>query len=380
MGTLPEADKSLVDPKEESIYLCGNSLGLLPKATQGFLDEQLKKWAEQGVFGHHFEPVPWVTGDDCCVEGVERLVGAKSGEVALMNGLTINLHILLTAFYKPTAKRNKIVIESRAFPSDHYAVESQIRLKGLDPAEVMVCLEPREGEDLLREDDIIDFINKEADSIALVLLSGVQYYTEIVVGWDLAHAFANVPLQLHDWDVDFACWCSYKYACTGAGGLAGIFVHERHANDQRDRMLGWWSHKLESRFQMTNQMELAEAIESTNMQELREKSVLLTGYLEFLIDHFFSAATPGHKVKVSLITPREPARRGCQLSLKFNCDIALIYEQLVKRGCAVDKRYPNVIRVAPVHMYNSFEDCWRFVRVLRESVDLLNAADQLKMS
>ncbi|KAI6174102.1 Kynureninase [Aphelenchoides besseyi] len=419
MGTLPEVDKAIINPEEESIYLCGNSLGLLPKATKMFIDEQLLKWSHMGVFGHHVEPVPWVTGDDCCIKGIQKLVGAQDGEVAMMNGLTVNLHILLTAFYKPTDKRFKVVIESRAFPSDHYAVESQIRLKGLDPANAMICLEPRDGEDLLREDDIIDFINKEADSVALVLLSGVQYYTGqffdipritktardqgCIIGWDLAHAFANVPLHLHDWNVDFACWCTYKYGNTGAGSLAGIFVHNRHANDQRNRMLGWWSHKLETRFQMSNKLELAEgadgyrisnppillvcavlgflkAIENTNMEELREKSILLTGYLEFLIDYHFSAADATHRVKVEMITPREIPRRGCQLSLKFNCDIALIYEQLVKRGCAVDKRYPNVIRVAPVHFYNSFDDCWRFVNVLRESINLLNNEHQLKMS
>ncbi|KAH7692974.1 kynureninase [Aphelenchoides avenae] len=408
MRTLPHVDLSMVNPDDDSIYLCGNSLGLMPKATERYTQEQFKKWAEMGVFGHMDGPVPWAYGDECCTEGVAKLVGAEPSEIALMNGLTVNIHVLLTAFYKPTAQRHKILMESRAFPSDHYAVESQIRLKGFDATTSMVCLEPREGEELLRTEDIVSYIRQHGDSIAVVYFSGVQYYTGqlfdmptitaaghekgCLVGWDLAHAFVNVPLKLHEWDVDFACWCSYKYGCTGAGGLAGVFVHSRFANDQRERMLGWWSHKMSSRFQMTNVLELEsgaggyrisnppvmlvvavlgflDVMAKTSLEELRRRSLQLTGYLEFLIDYYLAKIDgKERRVTCEILTPRDPNQRGCQLSLKFSCDISKIYQQMVKRGVAVDKRYPYVIRVAPVHLYNSYKDVWRFVQQLMESV------------
>ncbi|KAH7726243.1 kynureninase [Aphelenchoides avenae] len=272
----------------------------------------------------------------------------------------------------------------------------------------MVCLEPREGEELLRTEDIVSYIRQHGDSIAVVYFSGVQYYTGqlfdmptitaaghekgCLVGWDLAHAFVNVPLKLHEWDVDFACWCSYKYGCTGAGGLAGVFVHSRFANDQRERMLGWWSHKMSSRFQMTNVLELEsgaggyrisnppvmlvvavlgflDVMAKTSLEELRRRSLQLTGYLEFLIDYYLAKIDgKERRVTCEILTPRDPNQRGCQLSLKFSCDISKIYQQMVKRGVAVDKRYPYVIRVAPVHLYNSYKDVWRFVQQLMESV------------
>ncbi|GMS91590.1 hypothetical protein PENTCL1PPCAC_13765, partial [Pristionchus entomophagus] len=412
-ATLPDADLSLVDPSADSIYLCGNSLGLMPKATRRIMNEQLDKWANQGVFGHLSQPVPWAHGDECAVDGVAKLVGANPVEVTLMNGLTVNIHILLTAFYNPTATRHKILMESRAFPSDHYAIESQIRLKGLDPATSMVCMSPREGEETLRTDDIISTIEEEGDSIAVVFFSGIQYFTgqlfEIekitkagqakgcYVGWDLAHAFANVPLELHAWNVDFACWCSYKYGCTGAGGLAGAFVHERFKDDKRERMLGWWSHKMSTRFQMDNVLDLdegaagyrisnppvhlvvpvlgfLEAINNVELKDLRMRSYKLTGYLEYLVEHYFgsdSALRVSEKVSCQSITPKEIDQRGCQLSLKFNVSIDRIFKELVKRGVAVDKRYPYIIRVAPVHLYNSFIDIRRFVDVLIESVRIV---------
>uniref|UniRef100_A0A915E8J9 Aminotransferase class V domain-containing protein n=1 Tax=Ditylenchus dipsaci TaxID=166011 RepID=A0A915E8J9_9BILA len=268
------------------------------------------------------------------------------------------------------------------------------------------------GEDLLRTEDILAYISQHGDSIALVFFSGVQYYTgqlfEIynitkagqqkgcLVGWDMAHAFANVPLQLHDWGVDFACWCTYKYGCSGAGGLGGVFVHSRYANDlgSRERMLGWWSHKMSTRFLMTNELELdqgangfrisnpsfmlaigmlgsLQVFSKTSIEALRKKSLLLTGYLEYLINCHLGENVNG-KVSCQLVTPRDPQQRGCQLSLKFNCDIKSIYLELVKRGIAVDKRYPHVIRVAPVHLYNSFEDVWRFVDRLLASIKAVN--------
>ncbi|KAE9554725.1 hypothetical protein FO519_002053 [Halicephalobus sp. NKZ332] len=328
----------------------------------------------------------------------------------MMNGLTVNVHVLLTAFYKPTEKRHKILLEGKAFPSDHYAIESQIRLKGRKVEESMICIEPREGEDILREEDILKLIEEQGDSIAIVFFGGVQYYTGqlfniqkiteaghkkgCLVGWDLAHAFANVPLYLSEWNVDFACWCSYKYGCSGAGGLSGVFINKRFAYEKRERMLGWWSHKLSSRFTMDNVLDLdvgtsgyrisnppiflvtcilgfLKVAEKTSMEELREKSLKLTGYLQFLIDHELKKIS-NKKIRCEIMTPRDPNQRGCQLSLKFNFDIEEVYKTLVKRGVAVDKRYPYVIRVAPIHFYNNFTDVWRFVKALTDSIEELD--------
>uniref|UniRef100_A0AC35TY02 Kynureninase n=1 Tax=Rhabditophanes sp. KR3021 TaxID=114890 RepID=A0AC35TY02_9BILA len=410
MKTLPNAEHLLVEGEEESIYMCGNSLGLMPKATKPIMDQQFKKWAEMGVFGHLEGEIPWALGDESLFDGIADIIGALPSEVGMMNGLTINLHCMLTAFWKPTATRNKILMESRAFPSDHYAVQSQIQLKGMNPEDIMICLEPREGEDTLRLEDILKVIEEQGESISLVLFSGIQYYTGqlfdiptitkvgkakgCVVGWDLAHAFANVPLKLHEWDVDFAVFCSYKYGSTGAGGLAGLFVHEKHATDKRIRMTGWWSHRMSTRFVMDNKLDLddgangyrisnppfmlvvgvkgfLQTYEKTNMLKLRQRSIYLTGYFEKLINYYFdkdSEHRAVEKVMCQVITPPNPFERGCQLSLKFNIDIGSVYAELVKRGVAVDKRYPNVIRATPVHFYNNFEDVVRFVQVLIVSV------------
>ncbi|UMM41942.1 hypothetical protein L5515_017971 [Caenorhabditis briggsae] len=406
-GTLPDVDPTLVDPNADSIYLCGNSLGLMPKVTEEVMKEHLDKWAKMGVFGHMTGEVPWAHSDEHCLEGVGRLVGAKKEEVSVANSLTVNIHVLLTAFYKPTETRHKILLESKAFPSDHYAIESQIRLKGRTVEESMVCMEPREGEETLRTEDIIDYIENNGDEIAIVFFSGIQYYTGqlfdikaiteaghrkgCLVGWDLAHAFANVPLHLHWWDVDFAAWCSYKYGCTGAGSIAGLFVHERFLHDKRDRMLGWWSHKMSSRFTMDNVLDLDEGaagyrisnppihcvaamlgslkiFDQVSLENLRSRSCYLTGYLEYLVKTLFGENSEQRttKLSISIITPENFHQRGCQLSLKFSSPIDVIYPELVKRGVAVDKRYPNVIRVAPVHLYNNYVDVRRFISVLQE--------------
>ncbi|CAI2357195.1 unnamed protein product [Caenorhabditis sp. 36 PRJEB53466] len=406
-GTLPDVDPTLVDPESDSIYLCGNSLGLMPKATGRKMQEQLDKWAKQGVFGHMSGDLPWAHADEHALEGVGRLVGAKKEEIAVCNSLTVNIHILLTAFYKPTDTRHKILLESRAFPSDHYAIESQLRLKGRSVEESMVCLEPGRGIDFLRTGDILDYIEKHGEEVAIIFFSGIQYYTGqlfdiraiteaghrkgCLVGWDLAHAFANVPLHLHWWDVDFAAWCSYKYGCTGAGGIAGLFVHERFLDDKRDRMLGWWSHKMATRFAMDNVLDLdqgaagyrisnppihlvaallgsLEVFNQVPFEHLRSRSLYLTGYLEILVEHFFSKHSPYRttKLMIDIITPLDFHERGCQLSLRFSSPIDRIYKELVKRGVAVDKRYPNVIRVAPVHLYNNYVDIRRFISALEE--------------
>ncbi|KAF8361166.1 kynu-1 [Pristionchus pacificus] len=412
--TLPDADFGLCEPNDESLYLCGNSLGLMPKATRRVVNEFMDRWAGEGVFGHFSEPSPWTKCDQELTKNIAKFVGAEPVEVALMNGLTVNVHILLSSFYNPTATRHKILLESRAFPSDHYAIESQIKLKGYDPEKSMLFVGPREGEDLIRTEDILRIIDEEGDSIAVVFLSGMQYYTGqlfemekitkaaqakgSLVGWDLAHCYINVPLFLHDWNVDFACWCSYKYGSTGPGGLAGIFVHERYRDDNRDRMVGWWGHRMKTRFLMDNKIEFEEGaagyrisntpvmlvmpligfietLDGIELTQLRDKSIRLTGYLELLIEHFFSPSSSfraSNKISCESITPKDPNQRGCQLSLKFNISIDRIYKELVKRGVAVDKRYPNIIRVAPIPMYNTFVDVRRFIDVLIEVVNVID--------
>ncbi|KAK0132704.1 Kynureninase [Merluccius polli] len=357
-----------------------------------------------------------------------------------MNGLTVNLHLLLLSFYKPTATRHKILMEDNAFPSDHYAVESQIRLRGHDPKDSMLCLSPRPGEEMLRTEDILEVIEQQDDCIAVVMFSGVQYYTgqlfnmEAItraghkkgcyVGFDCAHAAGNVELKLHDWGVDFACWCSYKYVNSGAGGLAGAFIHEKHAdvmvvaqlvftcllgefrldtmisNDQNNlfhvihssRLLGWWGHDLKTRFQMDHVMDLQpgvngyrlsnqpvllvcplqaslEIFNMTSMQALRRKSILLTGYLEYLIQHYYTwDPSRPDKPHVTILTPSDPQQRGCQLSLSFSVPVGRVFQELERRGVVCDMRQPSVLRVAPVPLYNSFSDVHRFVELLGASL------------
>uniref|UniRef100_A0A8C7XY32 Kynureninase n=1 Tax=Oryzias sinensis TaxID=183150 RepID=A0A8C7XY32_9TELE len=408
VADLPASDLSIVDGGEECIYLCGNSLGLQPKMTRKYLEEELDKWARTGVHGHTDGSRPWAWAENNLEDLMAKVVGAKTSEVALMNGLTVNLHLLMLSFYKPTQSRHKVLLEAKAFPSDHYAVESQIRLRGLNPRHSMLMLSPREGEETLRTADILEAIEKEGDSIAVVMLSGVQYYTGQLfdmaaitqagqqkgcfVGFDCAHAAGNVELKLHDWGVDFACWCSYKYLNSGAGGLAAAFVHEKHQHSIQPALLGWWGHNLQTRFQMTNVMELQpgvsgfrlsnqpillvcplqaslEVFNLTSMQALRRKSVLLTGYLENLIQHYFSEdpAEPG-KPHVRIITPSDPQQRGCQLSLAFSVPIRKVYQELERRGVVCDMREPNVLRIAPTPLYNSFSDVHRFISTLKDAL------------
>ncbi|XP_062852972.1 kynureninase [Trichomycterus rosablanca] len=415
VADLPPSDLTLVDGSEDCIYFVGNSLGLQPKNVKKYLDEELEKWAKTGAHGHLMGLRPWAWAENNLEDVMAKVVGAKPEEVALMNGLTVNLHLLMLAFYKPTAKRHKIILEDKAFPSDHYAVESLISLKGFDPTESMLLLKPRAGEETLRTEDIISTIEKEGESVAVVLLGGVQYYTgqlfnmEVItkagqaqgcfVGFDCAHAVGNAELQLHDWGVDFACWCTYKYLNSGAGGLAGAFVHEKHTDKIKPALLGWWGHKLDTRFQMTNVMSLQpgvngfrlsnqpillvcplqaslEIFNKTTMRDLRKKSVLLTGYLEYLLKHYYSEnKSEPQKPHVSIITPSNPTERGCQLSLSFSVPILAVFKELEKRGVACDMREPNVLRVAPVPLYNSFTDVYRFIAVLGAA---LNASNEVK--
>ncbi|GAA6224221.1 kynureninase [Lates japonicus] len=404
IAELPLSDPSLVDGSKECIYLVGNSLGLQPKMARKYLEEELDKWAKTGVHGHTEGSRPWAWAENNIEELMANVVGAKTEEVALMNGLTVNLHLLMLSFYKPTAARHKILLENKAFPSDHYAVESQIRLRGFDPEQSMLLLSPRPGEETLRTEDILDVIEKEGDSIAVVMFSGVQYYTGQLfdmaaiteagqrkgcyVGFDCAHAAGNAELKLHDWGVDFACWCSYKYLNSGAGGIAGAFIHQKHKDTIKPALLGWWGHDLKTRFQMNNVLDLQsgvsgfrlsnqpillvcplqaslEVFNMTSMQALRRKSLLLTGYLEYLIQHYYTEdpAQP-HKPHIRIITPSDPQQRGCQLSLSFSIPIRKVFQELEKRGVCCDMREPSVLRIAPVPLYNTFSDVHRFVETL----------------
>uniref|UniRef100_A0A8C9RCV1 Kynureninase n=1 Tax=Scleropages formosus TaxID=113540 RepID=A0A8C9RCV1_SCLFO len=403
---LPFTDHSVADATEDCIYLAGNSLGLQPKRVKTYIEEELDKWEKMGVHGHTTGSRPWAWAENT-IEGLMANIVGEAEEIALMNGLTVNLHLLLLSFYKPTSERHKILMEDKAFPSDHYAVESQIRLRGREPKEKRAPMPlVRQGEDTLRTEDIVATIEKEGDSIAVVLFGGVQYYTGQLfdmpaitraghkkgcfVGFDCAHAAGNAELRLHDWGVDFACWCSYKYLNSGAGGLAGAFVHEKHTHSVKPALLGWWGHELKTRFHMTNEMELIpgvggyrlsnqpfllvcplqaslEIFNQTSMAALRKKSMLLTGYLEYLLQQHCSPdpANP-RKPYVRILTPARPSERGCQLSLSFSVPISTIFKELEKRGVACDMREPDVLRVAPVPLYNSFRDVHRFVAVLRE--------------
>ncbi|PIA16141.1 kynureninase [Coemansia reversa NRRL 1564] len=383
------------------VYLCGNSLGLMPKQSRRILNEEMDEWATKGVMGHfhHSKGRPWVGYRSQIVEKMAPIVGAEPVEVGVMNTLTTNLHLLLAAFYRPTDQRYKILIESKAFPSDHYAVESQIKWHGR-PADALLLAEPRPGEHTLRTEDILSLIRQEGASIAVVMLSGVQYYTGqvfemdritaaakaagCVVGWDVTHAAGNVPLSLHDWGVDFACWCSYKYLNSGPGGISCFFVHERYAHDaDLQRLTGWWGHDAESRFDMTNQfvpgvgaagfevsntpilvaatlLGSLDVFSKTSMEELCKKSVLLTAYLEYLLQ-----TRIGNRVEI--ITPGE--HRGAQLSLLFASEIfEHVFGMLMSAGVICDERKPNCIRLAPVPLYNTFSDVWWAVDVIHAAL------------
>ncbi|CAB3992969.1 Kynureninase [Paramuricea clavata] len=415
---IPLADFiKLINPEEPCVYLCGHSLGLQPKTTKKYIDDELQKWATKGVLGHaHVEDKPWLTIDET-VNGLSaQIVGAKEYEVVVMNTLSVNLHILMVPFYRPTPDRHKILIEGKSFPSDYYAVDSQIKFHGFDPAVSLVEVVPRENESCLRTEDILKIIEEQGDSIALIMFAGVQYYTGqlfdmkaiteaghkkgCIVGFDLAHAAGNVELSLHDWNVDFACWCTYKYLNAGPGGIAGVFVHEKHGrNFDLPRFAGWWGHDKTSRFQMEHKfvpLHGAAGFQMSNppvfqtvsllsslkvhtratMSALRKKSLLLTGYMEYLLtsitDQDNEGSSPG-KSCIKVITPSNPADRGAQLSLMFPFNIDEFFAELQKRGVVVDERKPNVIRVAAVPIYNSFMDVYKFYKNIKECYGIVYA-------
>ncbi len=383
----------------EAVYLCGHSLGLAPKRALSIVNEELNVWARLGVDGHFAGERPWVSYHELASNSLAHLVGAQPSEVVAMNSLTVNLHLLLTSFYRPEGKRRKILLESLAFSSDRYAIESQLRVHGLDPSDALLLVTPCEGESELRTDDICAQIAAAGDELATVLLPGVQYLTGqsldlraitaaahavgAMAGFDLAHAIGNTPLALHDWDVDFAVWCSYKYLNSGPGAIGGAFVHERHARSRLPRLAGWWGHDKQSRFamppafvplpgaegwQVSNPSILATApllaslaiFEEAGLDRLRRKSLALTGYLETLL---LARASD----RLTILTPRDPAARGCQLSLRLlsSAEAArALHVELTELGFICDWREPDVIRVAPVPLYNTFVEVWDFVDAL----------------
>jgi kynureninase len=389
---------------DEAVYLCGNSLGLQPVSAAGLLAEELEDWKRLGVEGHFRGRRPWVDYHRQFAAGLAQLTGSAPGETAAMNTLTVNLHLLMVSFYRPTPERWRMLIEKPAFPSDRYAAESQVRFHGFDPADALLEIGPREGESWIREEDILRAIDEFGDTIALVLLPGVQYYSGQVfdmreitgaarakgcrVGWDLAHAIGNVPLRLHDWGCDFATWCSYKYLNGGPGAVSGIFVHARHAEaGGLPRFAGWWGHDRASRFDMgpefrpmpgaegwqlsnppilslTPLLASLELFERAGMEALRRKSEQLTGFLEALLIRRLAD-------QARILTPAAPGERGCQLSVSLQAGRDRgreVFAGLSAAGVVCDWREPDVIRVAPVPLYNRYADCERFVEVLSELV------------
>jgi len=383
------------------LYVNGNSLGLMPKAARRLVEDELDDWASLGVDAHLGGKTPWYSYHEIFREPGARLVGAVPGEVVMMNGLTVNLHLMLTTFFRPEGARRKILIEDGSFPSDAYAAQTQLSLHGIDPAEGLIQVAPRAGESHLRTEDLIDTIDRHGREIAVVLLPGVQYFTGqfldiasvtraarrqgCVAGWDLAHAAGNVPLTLHDSNVDFAVWCSYKYLNAGPGAIGGCFVHERHGAQALPRMGGWWGNDPATRFrmheertfvprsgadgwQLSNPPILAMAplrasladFDEAGMEALRHKSVVLTGYLEWLLDRTTVK-------RFEMITPRRADERGCQLSLRILDRPVETLTAIEALGVVLDFRPPDVLRVAPVPLYNSFHDVWRLAGLLQST-------------
>lgn len=389
-------------PKEDNgtnwLYFTGNSLGLQPKSTKLAIDQELNDWAKLGVEGHFEAKNPWMPYHEFLTESMAKIVGAKPIEVVVMNTLTTNLHLLMVSFYNPTPKRCKILIESDAFPSDRYAVQTQLEFHGFDANECLVEWHPRKGETLLRIEDLEHILEEQGDEIALLLIGGVNYYTgqylnlkEIAklghakgckVGIDLAHGVGNIQPELHDSGVDFAAWCTYKYLNSGPGSLGGIFVHERYANDKTlKRFAGWWSQNKATRFNMRQPLDITPGAEGwqlsnppilsmaaikasldlfneVGMTALRQKSLKLTAYLEFLINEL-------NHPHINIITPSNPNERGCQLSIQVENADKTLHKQLIENHVITDWREPDVIRCAPVPFYNSFEDVFRMVEILK---------------
>ncbi|WP_339876413.1 kynureninase [Olleya marilimosa] len=390
-------------PKDKNgknlIYFCGNSLGLQPKITKTYIDQELQDWANLGVEGHTEGKNPWLHYHEFLTDTMANIVGAKPIEVVVMNSLTANLHFMMVSFYQPTPKRYKILIEADAFPSDKYAVESQLRHHGYDDKDGLILWKARKGEELANYDDLETILNEHGDEIALVMIGGVNYYTGqffdlkritdlghkhgCVVGFDCAHGAGNVQLNLHDSGADFAVWCTYKYLNSGPGSLSGAFVHERHANNKDlNRFTGWWSHNKKTRFRMRDEFDQLpgaegwqlsnppilsmaairaslDVIKEAGFDKLCEKSKLLTGYFEFLINQL-------NNKDIKIITPSDPNQRGCQLSIQVKNADKSLYDKLTNAGVITDWREPDVIRCAPIPLYNSFPDVYNMVERLKQ--------------
>ena len=380
---------------DDVIYFCSNSLGLQPKGVKGLIDKELLMWRIHAVEGH-FKGTKWMSYHEYISELASNIVGAKKDEVVIMNTLTVNLHFMMISFYHPTPQRHKILIEKSAFPSDQYAVKSQIELHGFNPKTSLIEVGPRDGENVLRTEDILETIKKNGNEIALVLFAGVNYLTGqvfdfetitrvghengCIVGFDLAHAFANVELKLHDWNVDFAVWCTYKYGCGGPGAIAGCFVHEANITKNLPRLTGWWGHDKDTRFQMgpdfvpiqsaegwavSNPPILAmtplissfEIFLDAEMSNLFEKSKLLTNYLHFMLKSLNSEKL--------FFTPEDPSIRGCQISIHVKEKGKELFNALTNAGVVCDWREPDVIRIAPVPLYNRFIEVYEFIEILK---------------
>jgi len=383
---------------EELVYLCGNSLGLQPKKTSEYLQQELNDWAKFGVEGHTDAKNPWLPYHEFLNKAMAKIVGAKPNEVVIMNSLTANLHFMMVSFYRPTKTKYKIVIESDAFPSDKYAVESQLKFHGFDSNEGLILWKPREGEDLCRYEDLEKIMEEQGDEVALLMIGNTNYYsgqffpikkiTELghqynaMVGFDLAHGVGNIQPNLHENGPDFAVWCTYKYLNSGPGSLGGCFVHERHANNSElNRFTGWWGHNKETRFNMRHEFDALSGAEGWQLsnpailsmaairasldifdeagfENIRAKSEKTTGYLEFLINEL-------NDNRINIITPKNSEERGCQLSIQVKSADKKLHTQLTKAGVISDWREPDVIRVAPAPLYNSFEDVFEFVKRLK---------------
>lgn len=392
---------------ENALYFTGNSLGLQPKSTATYVQQELHDWAQYGVEGHFHAKRPWFSYHEQLSTKAAKIIGAKSSEVVITHSLTTNLHLLMVSFYRPTKSRYKILCEKKAFPSDQYALESQVKFHGLDPKDAIIEIEPRSGEHTIHDQDILDTISKHGNEIALVMMGGVNYYTGqlfdmkaitaaghkagSIVGFDLAHAAGNVKLNLHDWEVDFAAWCTYKYLNSSPGGVSGMFVHENHANKpELPRFAGWWGHDKSVRFlmepgfkpmpgaegwQLSNAPVLGMAahlasldiFDEVGMDTLIEKRIQLTNYLEEIINGI--SAKHAEKCQFEIITPKEEKRRGAQLSILVHGKGKPLFDKLTEQGVIADWREPNVIRLAPVPLYNSFEDVYRFGVALESAIN-----------
>lgn len=384
---------------KDAIYFCGNSLGLQPKHASAAFEAELQAWRDLGVEGWFEGKTAWLHYADSLRSSLAEIVGAKEDEVTVMNALTVNLHLLMLSFYKPTGKRYKILMEAGAFPSDQYTMETQVKFYGFDVADAIVEVSPREGEKTIRDEDIIAAIRKHQSSLALVLIGGINYYTGqlfdikkiteaaheygVIAGFDLAHVAGNVPTQLHDWNADFAVWCNYKYLNGGPGAIGGAFVHERHAkNESLPRLGGWWGNDESTRFKMEkgfvpkasasgwnvstapifNMIGLKASLEifdKAGIEKLRKKSVQLTAYLEYLLLQL-------ENISFQIITPKEPHRRGAQLCLFFDEKGKDVYQKMMAKGIIADYREPGVIRVAPAPLYCSYQDVFLLYQILKE--------------